>query len=75
MVHLREKIKMMSVNQMNVYHTLLEAFNVIVNYSAEKIKLKWSDKPDIEYFLRNGKEQKVPKKTQEEMHRVFLLWC
>ena len=66
MVHLREKIKMMSVNQMNVYHTLLEAFNVIVNYSSEKIKLKWSDKPDNEYFLRNEKEQKGQKKPKKK---------
>ena len=35
MTKLRQKIKMMSVNQLCVYHTLLEAHNVIKNSSAE----------------------------------------
>ena len=29
MQHTKEKLKMMSVNQMNDYHTLLEAHNII----------------------------------------------
>ena len=53
---------------------LLEAYNVIVNSSSEKIKSKWSEKPENEYFLRSEKEQKVPKKTQKEVLRFFLLW-
>ena len=40
MQRLREKIKMFSVNQMCVYHTILEAYNVVENSSSQKIKLK-----------------------------------
>ena len=40
MQRLREKIKMFSVNQMCVYHTILEAYNVVKNSSSQKIKLK-----------------------------------
>ena len=57
---------MMSVNQMNVYHTLIEAYNVIMKSSSEKIKSKWSHKPENEYFLRSEKEQKVPKKPKKK---------
>ena len=66
MVHLNEKIKIISVNQMNVYHTLIEAYNIIMNSSSEKIRSKWSDNPDNEYFLRSEKEQKVPKKPKKK---------
>ena len=38
MQHVREKIRMMSVNQMNVYHTILEAYNVVRYSSSEQIK-------------------------------------
>ena len=57
---------MMSINQMSIYHTLLEAYNVIMNSSSEKIKSKWSEKPENEYFLRSEKEQKVPKKPKNK---------
>ena len=50
---LRKKLKMMSVNQMAVYHTLLEAFNVIRKSSSEQIKLKWSGKCETRYVLRS----------------------
>ena len=38
MKNVREKIKMMSVNQIAVYHTLLEAYNVMSHLSSEQIK-------------------------------------
>ena len=38
---LHSKIKMMSVNQISVYHTLLEAYNVMRHLSSEKIHMKW----------------------------------
>ena len=41
MQQIREKISMFSVNQMNVYHTILETYNVIRNSSSEQIKKKW----------------------------------
>ena len=41
MKNLREEIKTMSVNQISVYHTLLEAYNVMRHLSSEKIYMKW----------------------------------
>ena len=41
MKNLREEIKMMSVNQISVYHTLLEAYNVMRHLSSEQINMKW----------------------------------
>ena len=53
---------MMSVNQMCIYHTLLESHNVIWNSSSENIKLKWEDKNENRYTLRSDSknDQKVP---------------
>ena len=42
MVELRTKIKMMSVNQMSIYHTIMEVFNIIHNKSSEQISNKYS---------------------------------
>ena len=53
MEHLRQKIKMMSVNQMCVYHTILEAHNVVNNSSSEVIKRKWYHKHENKYLLRS----------------------
>ena len=63
MTKLRQKIKMMSVNQLCVYHTLLEAHNVIKNSSAEDIKSKWENKKE-KRCLRSDtkKDQKIPVK-------------
>ena len=44
MENIRKKVKMMSINQMCVYHTILEAYNVIRNSSSECIKRKWDSK-------------------------------
>ena len=38
---LQEKIKIMSVNQMVVYHTIMEVFNIIYNSSSEQIHNKY----------------------------------
>ena len=37
MQRLREKIKMMSVNQMAVYHTIMEVYNIILPQNKFKI--------------------------------------
>ena len=37
---LKRKIKMMSVNQISVYHTLLEAYNIMSHSSFEQIHKK-----------------------------------
>ena len=60
MEELREKIGMLSVNQMNCYHVLLEAFNVIRNGSSVKIQDKWK-KTSNQYSNRRLNDVKVPK--------------
>ena len=64
MVHLREKIRMFSVNQMCIYHTLIEAYNVMKNSSSECIKMKWESKQQNKYLLRSktSNELKIPDK-------------
>ena len=42
MVELRTRMKMMSVNQMSAYHTIMEVFNIIHNKSSEQISNKYS---------------------------------
>ena len=46
----------MSVNQMSVYHTLLEAHNVVNNSSSEKIGRKWDTGLEKKYALRSTNE-------------------
>ena len=66
MQHTREKIKMMSVNQMAIYHTLLEAFNIQRKSASEQIQLKWSKIQKNDYTLRslNNKDLKVPERPK-----------
>ena len=67
MQHTREKIKMMSVNQMNIYHTLLEAYNIVRKSSSQQIKMKWEKNCDSKYLLRSDitKDLKVPNKPMK----------
>ena len=53
-------------NQMSVYHTLLEAHNVIRNSASEQIKTKWVDKNENKYSLRSisNNKLKVPEKPK-----------
>ena len=53
MEQVRKKIKMMSVNQLSIYHTLIEAYNIIRNAASDQIKTKWTEKCENEYFLRS----------------------
>ena len=64
MQQVRNDIKMMSVNQMNIYHTILEAHNVIRNSSSEQIKIKWEKKCESQYSLRSisSNDIKIPEK-------------
>ena len=41
MLELRTKIKMMSVNQMTMYHIIVEVFNILYTNSAEQINKKY----------------------------------
>ena len=67
MQKLREKIKMMSINQMAIYHTLIEAFNIVRKSSSEQIQSKWSKSQLMHYKLRSAlkndlKDPEKPKK-------------
>ena len=66
MKKLREKIKMFSVNQMTIYHTLLEAYNVVNKTSSEKIQELWSDPREQPYSLRSvtNNDLKVPRQPK-----------
>jgi hypothetical protein len=65
MKNLREEIKMMSVNQISVYHTLLEAYNVRRHLSSEQIHMKWK-LIERKYALRSITKKKlnVPEKPK-----------
>ena len=64
----REKIGMMSVNQMAIYHTLLEAHNIVKKSASEQIKVKWEDKKENKYGLRSSvkNELKIPNKPSNK---------
>ena len=53
MQKVRERIKMMSVNQMAIYHTLLEAFNVIRKSSSEQIQKRWTNNHEKNHQTRS----------------------
>ena len=64
MKHVREKIKMFSINQICVYHTLLEAYNIVRLSASEQIKLKWTDANEKKNTLRSTTKDdlKIPEK-------------
>ena len=57
---------MMSVNQISVYHTLLEAYNIMRYSSSEQIHTKWTDISEKKYSLRSitNNDLKVPEKPK-----------
>ena len=61
MEKLREKIQMISVNQMSIYHTLIEAFNVIHYGSADRIQAKWITNKERVYSNRRSHDVKIPR--------------
>ena len=66
MQKVREKLKMMSVNQINCYHTLLEAYNIKKKSASDQIKVKWSKMSDTNFKLRSetNNDIKVPIKPK-----------
>ena len=60
MEKLRNKIGMFSVNQLNCYHVLIEAFNVKHFGSSEKIQGKWMQNNPGNYSNRRVHDVKVP---------------
>ena len=67
MQKVRHKIKMMSVNQVCCYHTLLEAYNVIQNSSSEQIRFKWENYHENKYSFRNRtkNDPRIPDKRMK----------
>ena len=72
MKQIRIENNMMSVNQMSVYHTLVEAHNIMRNSSSEQIKLKWTDEFENKYSLRSksNKILKVPEKPMTKCRQT-----
>ena len=68
MEQIRANLKMMSINQMAVYHTLLETHNIIRNSASEQIRTKWEDKFVNNYSLRSETKNllKVPEKPAKK---------
>ena len=66
MEKLREKIKMMSVNQLCIYHTVMEAYNVVTKSSSGQVKAKWEHQNGQPYSLRrkDNVELKVPDRVR-----------
>ena len=49
MQNFREKIHMMSVNQMAIYHTLLETYNILWNSASDQIRKNGWKKMFVEF--------------------------
>ena len=64
MVELRKKIKMMSVNQMSIYHTIMEVFNIIHNKSSEQISNKYSHHERHSLRKNTNNYLRVPEKHE-----------
>ena len=64
MSHIRNKFQIMSVNQICIYHTILEAYNIMRNGASEQIQMKWTNTRKNNYSLRSitRKDLKVPDK-------------
>ena len=62
--HVREKLKMMSVNQMTANHTLLETYNTMRNSASDQKRMKWLENREKKYSIRNFSKNKltVPEK-------------
>ena len=65
MLELRTEIKIMSVNQMNIYHTVMEVFNILRNSSSDQINGKYSH--HNRHSLRKNANNlvKVPEQPQK----------
>ena len=49
----RDEIRMMSVNQMSVYHTIVETYNITVKGSSEQLRAKMVPQEEQRYSLRS----------------------
>ena len=66
MEKLREEIMMMSVNLLCIYHTIMEAYNVVTKSSSEQVKAKWEHRHGDSYSLRrkDNVELRVPERAR-----------
>ena len=57
---------MMSVNQLCIYHTIIEAYNVVLKSSSEQVRAKWEHKNGEAYSLRrkDNLELRVPERAR-----------
>ena len=71
MEKVRNQIKMMSVNPMNIYHTILEAHSLAKKSSSEQIEMKWNNEFERNYYLRSETKNylKVPVKPSSKCTR------
>ena len=55
---------MFSVNQMAIYHSLLETFNIKRKSASDQIRMKWEDQQVNTYFFRSSSQNnlKIPEK-------------
>ena len=69
---------MFSVNQLNCYHSLIEAFNIIRHGSSEKIHDKWLPRNQSLYSNRRQHDVKVPKvehvRSQGFSYHAAKMW-
>ena len=66
----RAKMKMFSVNQMALYHTLLEGHNILRNSASEQIELKWTHTNGKNYPLRNITENDLNVPERPKMNCI-----
>ena len=66
MEKLRNKIKMLSVNQLVVYHTLLETFNIVQKSSSDQLKVKYKHKDHHSQRKTVKNDLKVPVKAKKK---------
>ena len=71
MQDLRSRIKMMSVNQMNIYHTVMEVFNIIHYSSSELLKEKYSHHNRHSHRKNANNLVKVPEQPQRKYCTSF----
>ena len=69
MVKVQEKFKIMSVNQIFVYRTILETFNIMRRLSSEQIQIKCSGLNDKKYCFRSNtnNDLRVPNKPNMDL--------
>ena len=64
MKKVRTKYKLMSVNQISLYHTILEVYNVINKSSSDQLKEKFRPEEQRAYTLRSQTEEKLKVPTR-----------